>query len=124
MIGVGYAVRGSTMFTIWKSRDVSNAIEGAEGRLHFVLVPGKVLVTRIANSYLLRDAEVRKGKGLRRALLVEYAPTITTVMFSVGERERVPTPKTNIRLYPLWCSFRVNKGRPRDGEIFRRKVKA
>ena len=67
-------------------------------------------MTRIANSHLLRDAEVRKWKGLRRALLVEYTPTVTTVVFSIGERERVPTSKTNIGVYPLRCGLRVDKG--------------
>jgi hypothetical protein len=81
-------------------------------------MPSKVLVTRVANSHFLRDTEVRKGKGLRRALLVEHAPTVTTVMFSVGERERVSTPKTNIRVYPLRGGLRVDKCRACDGEIF------
>jgi hypothetical protein len=112
------------MFTVWKSRDVrirSTAL--GRGRLHFVLLPSKVLVTRVANSHFLRDTEVRKGKGLRRALLVEYATTVTTVMFSVGEREGIPTTKTDIRVYPLRSGLRVHKGRVCDSEIFWREIK-
>lgn len=54
-------------------------------RLHLVLVPREVLVTRVADSYLLCDTEMRKREGLGRALLVEDAPTVATVMFSIGE---------------------------------------
>jgi hypothetical protein len=53
--------------------------------LHLVLVPREVLVTRVTDSHLLCDTKMRKREGLGRAFLVEDAPTITTVVLSIGE---------------------------------------
>jgi hypothetical protein len=62
-----------------------------------------------------------KREGLRRALLIEDEPTIATVVLSIGERERVSTAETDVRVYPLRSSLRVDKSRARDGEVLWRE---
>ncbi len=45
MTGMGWAVRRSSMFTIWKLGEVSKAVDSGGERLHFILVASKILVT-------------------------------------------------------------------------------
>lgn len=81
-------------------------------------------MTRVADSYLLRDTEMRKREGLGGTLLVEYTSTISTVVFSIGERKWVSTAETNFRVYPLRSSLRVDKSRACDSEVLRRESKS
>jgi hypothetical protein len=67
---------------------------------------------------------MRKREGLGRALLVEYASTVATVVLSIGECKRVSTTETNVRIYPLRSSLRVDESRTRDGEVLWGKRKS
>ena len=58
-------------------------------------------VTPVVHTDSLEDAEVRKGEGLGRALLVEAVSTVPTVVLSVGKRERRSAPHTDIRVNPF-----------------------
>ena len=83
MFKVRWAVRGSAMPAIRNCRGVSLSPNYVLSCL--VLVPREVLVTRVTDLHLLCDTEMRKREGLGRAFLVEDAPTITTVVLSIGE---------------------------------------
>ena len=61
----------------------------------------ELVVTRITDSNLLRNAEVWQGHGLGRTSLVEDLTTVATMVLAVRERERCPAAKANVRINPF-----------------------
>lgn len=69
-----------------------------------------LVVAGITNTDFLCDAKMRQWHRLGGTLLIEHLAAVATVMFTIGECERVSTTQANIRVDPLWRSLGVHHG--------------
>ena len=88
------------------------------------LRPSQLHIAAIAYPNLLCNSKMRQCQRLRRTLLIKDLTAVSTMMFTIGEREWCSTPETDIGINPFRCCLSIDHRRVRSGKVWGWEVEA